>query len=350
MGEASEMPLPEPRDGESKDDFVERCMGDDTMQEEFEDPAQRRAVCERQWDDAHKGQAAGRSPWGQYIYNTPWAILESKLLELAQGTPARAENLSYHAAAAATRRQARTVAVLPLYGVISQRVDLWTLFGGTAIERFRAAFRQALADPEIGAILIDVDSPGGAVGGVDELSADIYRARGQKPIFAIANGLAASGAYWIASAADELIVTPSGEVGAIGVFAIHEDYSRYLDALGLKVSMISAGKYKAEGNPFEPLGEEARAHLQRRVDEYYELFVKAVARNRGIGVGEVREGYGEGRLLGARAAKAAGMVDAIETFDEAVDRLARKRRTSSRTDQASGEIDLRKRRLRMAGR
>ncbi len=134
--------------------------------------------------------------------------------------------------------------------------------GGTSVQGVARQFRAAMADPDIGRVILDVDSPGGQVGGVEELAREIYQARGQKPVTAIANGLAASAAYWIATAADEFVVTPSGQVGSIGVFGMHQDVSAALEKDGVKVTMVSAGKYKTEGNPFEPLTDEARAAMQ----------------------------------------------------------------------------------------
>src|SRR5690606_30987632 len=145
-------------------------------------------------------------------------------------------------------------------------------------------------------------SPGGQVNGIQELSDLIYSARGKKPIIAVANHMMASAAYWIGTAADEIVVSPSGEVGSIGVFAVHEDISGALAQDGVKVSIIKEGKYKAEANPFEPLNEEARAAIQESVSEAYGAFVGAVARNRSVDAEVVRNGFGEGRMMGAQRA------------------------------------------------
>jgi len=250
---------------------------------------------------------------------------------------------------AQTRQSSRVqgaVAVLPLHGMISHRMGLMSeTSGGTSVESFTKQFRGALADPQVGAIVLDVDSPGGEVDGVDELSAEIFRARGQKPIVAVANSLAASAAYWIATAADEMVVTPSGEVGSVGVLAAHEDASKLYETMGVKTTLITAGKYKGEGNPYEPLGDEARAAIQDRVDGYYHMFLNAVARNRGVGSADVRDGFGEGRVVGAKAAKAGGMVDRIATLDETIDRLV-----VGRKARIAAELDMAQRRLRAVAR
>lgn len=251
-----------------------------------------------------------------------------------------------YAAAGGTRSGGGAVAVTPLVGSIIPRADgMAESSGAVSVQRFRRNLRQALADPEVGSVVIDVDSPGGTVDQVPEMAEEIYAARGDKPIVAVANTLAASAAYWIASAADELVVSPSGEVGSIGVFAMHQDMSGMMEQRGVTVSLIAAGKYKVEGNPFEPLSEEAREAVQGRVDEYYEMFVAAVARQRGVKRSDVRNGFGEGRVVGAREAVRLGMADRVATLDETVERLVGGRRRRS----AGATLDVRRRRLRLHG-
>ena len=131
-----------------------------------------------------------------------------------------------------------------------------------------------------------LDSPGGSVYGVSELADEIMNARAQKPVIAIANSLAASAAYWIGCSASELYVTPGGEVGSIGVWQAHFDYSQALAAEGVTPTLISAGKYKVEGNPYAPLGEDALGFMQSRVDDYYAVFTKSVARGRGVPIAQ----------------------------------------------------------------
>ncbi|TDY23936.1 signal peptide peptidase SppA [Paraburkholderia sp. BL6665CI2N2] len=218
------------------------------------------------------------------------------------------------------------VAVMGLVGIIRQHPATGLFGGGAGLTQFQQAFKAALADDSCASILIDVDSPGGSVYGVEELANEIYAARGKKRIAAVANSLAASAAYWIASAAGELYVTPGGEVGSIGVYAAHMDRSKQLRKAGIDTKLVSAGKFKVEGNPYQPLDEEARAFMQSRVDDYYSKFTRTVARNRGVSGLSVRSGMGQGRVLGAEAAKTAGMVDGIATFDDVVRRLLSSRR------------------------
>jgi signal peptide peptidase SppA len=196
--------------------------------------------------------------------------------------------------------------------------------GGASVEGLIQTLRTVAADPSIGTVLLDIDSPGGTVSGMPELAAEVRKLAESKHVVAMANSLAASAAYWIASQADEVVAAPEAMAGSIGVFAVHEDWSKLLDEMGIKVTYIHAGKYKVEGNPDEPLSDEARAHMQSMVDDSYDLFIGDVAAGRGVSKAVVKSDYGEGRVLTPSAAKAAGMIDRIASFSDTVNRLATK--------------------------
>ena len=150
------------------------------------------------------------------------------------------------------------------------------------------------------------------------------RTHSGKHLVAVANNMAASGGYWIASQAAELVVTPSGMVGSIGVIVPHQDSSAMKERIGVKTEYISAGKYKAEGYTDGPLTDEHRAHLQSQVDAYYSAFTKAVARGRGAPPSEVRgPAFGEGRMRLAAEARDSKMVDRIGTLEETIARYVR---------------------------
>jgi signal peptide peptidase SppA len=282
---------------------------------------------------------------------TPWALqlgtfeAFSALLDRAS-----AGNLSDDEISAAARSEKppyaaagskENVAVIPVMGVIAHRAHLVQDVcgpGGTSTELLEQAIRAAAADPAIRAIVLDIDSPGGSVFGVAELADTIRQAREQKPIAAVANATAASAAYWIGSAAHELFVIPSGEVGSIGVYGKHEDTSKADEAAGKVTTIISAGKYKAEGAG--PLTDDAKAHMQARVDAYYTQFVRDVAKQRGVSVEAVRSGYGQGRTLGADAALAAGMVDGIATLSEVISKYARRTTETANRSRALAEAQI----------
>lgn len=274
--------------------------------------------------------------------STPWALMPERMQAFASvlGRWARAESADASTMAAIqTDKQARSdkrsasvnsgggvIAVLPLYGVVTQRGNMMDDISGSgsaSTQRFTQSLRDALADPAVSSILIDIDSPGGSVYGINELAAEIMQARSQKPVCAIANSLAASAAYWIGCAASEFYVTPGGEVGSIGVWQAHEDWSKAMEEDGVKVTLISAGKFKVEGNPYQPLDGDAQAFMQSRVEDYYVAFTKAVAKGRGVPIDQVRNGMGQGRVLGADAALAEKMVDGIMTFDDVIKKMQR---------------------------
>jgi signal peptide peptidase SppA len=227
---------------------------------------------------------------------------------------------SAHAARPGNR--SGSIAVVQVYGTIMQRASMMSMCdGGTSTQAISQALRQANADETISAIVLDIDSPGGSVYGVSELAAEI---RGSaKPVTAVANSLAASAAYWIGCAASEFYVTPGGEVGSIGVWMAHEDWSKALADQGVTTTLISAGKFKTEGNPYGPLDTEAADFMQSRVNDYYGAFTRDVAKGRKMQVEDVRNGMGQGRVLGADQAKSQGMVDGVMTFDQVVRQVAK---------------------------
>src|SRR5262245_48723542 len=153
-------------------------------------------------------------------------------------------------------RRYQGIGILPLYGPIFGKANLLTeMSGATSMETFQNEFRAALADSGVSSVLLDIDSPGGTSDMISEVGEEIYNA--DKPVYAVANTMAGSAAYWLASQArGGLYVTPSGSVGSIGVYTVHEDQSGHDAQTGHRFTYISAGRYKTEGNPHEPLTSE----------------------------------------------------------------------------------------------
>lgn len=293
----------------------------------------------------------------RYVAETVWAIQPSKMAELLSVLAFRAAGHEFtpddiRTRLGATSLEARgassgvskrgAVAVVPIRGVIAHRMSaLDESWGGTSAESIGRTLEQIAADPGIGTIMYDIDSPGGTVPGIQELAAQMFALRGQKTQIAQVNSLAASAAYWLASQADEIVSIPSGTAGSIGVFTAHQDLSKALEQEGIDVTLISAGKYKLEGHPFGPLTEEAHAVLQDRVDTAYGQFVKDVARGRGVSQAAVRDGYGQGRALGAKDALKAGLIDSIGTMDGTIGRLVgRKPAGSLKAEGEPAELEL----------
>lgn len=268
----------------------------------------------------------------QAVFGEPWAIRPETYAVICDLVRFRAEGgklsegeIQARIGAGPVRAGAArngAIAVLPLYGVMAQRMNLMSaMSGGTSTEQFGRAFQAAMSDPGVSAVVMDIDSPGGSVYGVQELWQLVMDARGAKPIVAVANSRAGSAAYYVATAADEIVVTPSGEVGSIGVIGGHVDISKQEEMIGERVTLVSAGKFKAELSPFAPLSDEAREALQGSIDQYYGMFVGAVARGRGARAADVRTGFGQGRMVGAQDAVRLGMADRVATLDQTIARL-----------------------------
>jgi signal peptide peptidase SppA len=198
------------------------------------------------------------------------------------------------------------------------------------------AIAAAMDDPTIRGIMLDVDSPGGEVGGLFDLAEQLQDARSAntKPLWAVANESALSAAYAIASAADRVYVTRTGEVGSIGVVAIHVDESGADSKAGLAWTFVFAGERKVDGNAHEPLSERARVTIQADVDRLYGELCALVAANRGLTTTGVRAT--DAAIYRGDLAVRAGLADRVGTLDLAItemvaelDRAAPMTRTSN---------------------
>ncbi len=221
------------------------------------------------------------------------------------------------------------VAVMPVIGVMTQRGGGW--WDTFSTDQFGKAFDAMIADEAIGAVVLDIDSPGGSVFGCDELASKIFAAREQKTIIAVANSLCASAAYYIASAAGQIVVSPTSMTGSIGVYRLHFDESKMLEQEGVEATFIFAGENKVDGNPFEPLSDTAREEWQQSVDQYYSMFTGAVAKGRGITTAKVNSDFGQGRVFNAPQAVKIGMADKVGTLESVIAELTRGQKRPTRT-------------------
>jgi len=256
-----------------------------------------------------------------------WAIVPEKLDAIHQVLAAHAagRTIEYDAAtpgdseADKPYRIIDRVAVIPIHGVIAKRMNLMQEFsGGTSSEIVGRDIRAALADSEVRAIVLDMDSPGGTVDGTEALAEIVYEAREVKPIVVFANGLMASAGYWIGSGAQRIITNQTGEIGSIGVVMAHYDYSEANEKAGVKRTYIYAGKYKTIGNDSEPLSKEGEAYLQAGVDYVYSLFIETVSRNRGCTIADTLA-MAEGKIFIGQQALDIGLVDEIGNFETALE-------------------------------
>ena len=178
----------------------------------------------------------------------------------------------------------------------------------------RERVSQALAASWARAVLLDIDSPGGAVNGLTDLAEYLGEAAGQKPFYAYANGQATSAAYWIATKAAEIAASDTTDIGSIGVRAEHWDWSGFLENFGVKITDLYSGEYKAAGAANAPLSERDRDYFQASLDSLRALFVNAVSTARGLDARVVHDT--EARVYLAAEAKSLGLIDHVMSRDK----------------------------------
>jgi signal peptide peptidase SppA len=209
------------------------------------------------------------------------------------------------------------IAVIPIYGTLVRRTQgLEAQSGLTSYAGIAMALETALADPSVAAILLDIDSPGGESSGVFDLADRIRAATAIKPVWAVANDMAFSAAYALASAASRLIVSRTGGVGSIGVIAMHVDQSVKDQQDGIAYTAVFAGDRKNDLNPHAPISGEAHSFLLGEVNRIYDLFATTVAKHRGMGVNTIK-GTQAALYFGADAV-ASGLADDVGTLDDAL--------------------------------
>lgn len=289
------------------------------------------------------------------IYNTPHCILPEKLQEIA----AFADALALGAArepldvtqpeltcyAVADGEQASSdrfsaaaagdafVAVLPLFGTMHQHGSMEMRYsGGTSTESFGRQLAALDANPAVKTIVIETHSPGGQVFGTQELGDLIFaaRQRDETRIVAAVNSMCASAALWAATAAHEVVVTPGGCMGSVGVCYAHVDVSGAEKKAGVKTTLLATPEKKIAGNEFEPLADDVRAEILGRQEKTLGRFVAALARHRGVSEQHVRTKFGGGDMLRADEAVEAGLADRIAPFREVMAAEIERLRTAPR--------------------
>ena len=274
------------------------------------------------------------------IIASPWGIIPEKLLEVhtaykihMSGGKGNSEGFkskpSMQFSSEQESRERRYtvlngIAIIPIEGIITKRLSFFScFFGGTSTELTGEAIKEAMEDAEVDSILLYIDSPGGTVDGTFELAELIYSLRGEKPINAYTDGLMASAAYCIGSAADNIYISgDTTAVGSIGVITTHMDASKFYEDFGLKLTDIYAGKYKAVGSQHKPLSEGDHATIQSRIDYLYGIFINTVAKHRGTDAATVLSDMADGRIFIGKQAIKAGLVDGVSTMDALIASLS----------------------------
>lgn len=203
------------------------------------------------------------------------------------------------------------VAVVPVSGPIFRYANLMTaVSGATSTQVLATDIQAALDDPGVKAIVLDIDSPGGEATGINELADLIYQARSKKPIKAYASGTAASAAYWIASAADEVVVDDTAQLGSVGVVL---SLSQREDRPGEKNYEIVSSN--APNKRPDPETKSGLSQLQTRTDELANVFLNKVARNRNIPRHQVNDRFRQGGIATGAMAVKAGMADRLGSLE-----------------------------------
>jgi signal peptide peptidase SppA len=211
------------------------------------------------------------------------------------------------------------VAILPIVGsLVNRGAWIGASSGLVSYEGIAAQLREARADPEVRVILLDIDSPGGEATGMFATARLVSAINQTKPVLAFVNDVAASAAYGIASAASEIVVSPTSMVGSIGVVLTHFDRSGELEDHGIKPTLIHAGAHKVDGHPFGPLSDAVRADLQAEVMKIYDQFVGLVAEGRSGPMTEQAIRATEARTYLGTDAIAQGLADRVASLDEVI--------------------------------
>lgn len=249
----------------------------------------------------------------------------------------RAELSALDSMSSGSKPSGTMLAVVPLMGPVTPQGS-WR---GTSLNEFTRTIRMLDANSAVSTILVHITSPGGTVVGTPEAADAVreVRAAGNTRIIAIADGMMASAATWIGTAAEKVFVTPSGEAGSIGVISMYTDWSKAYEEAGIKVDVMRTPALKARFTGVEPLTDEMRQTMQLGLEKAYDRFKKSMATNRNIRADQVEAKFGGGEMMDAEEAKEAGLVDGIATFDATVQWLTTpNKRSAPRSQRASLEL------------
>jgi signal peptide peptidase SppA len=252
----------------------------------------------------------------QILTRSPiWAIApEAALAAILRLTEAEASFSSKPAPAAGFKGDNK-IAIIPIQGVLTKDGPAWY---GSNYDTITSALESAGADSAVKRIVLSVDSPGGDVSGLQETADVLSQVAKIKPVSAIVEGDSASAAYWLTSQAHDVTLTPSGQVGSVGVRMMHVDVSKMLTDMGYTITELYSGDFKTEWSPYRPLSDEAVADMQPRLQAKHKDFISAVASGRGgrATADITRKRFGEGRMFDAKAALGHGLVDRIQSARE----------------------------------
>jgi len=325
--------MPEPTDGESEQEFVDRCMGDEEAIQTFPDSEQRAAFCHSQWDESREKEStmSTHTITRDAAHNGPedprcYAMHMGLWMADARWMCGAVQSVKSGVLQAAKEADGSRFANEPLYviqdgiatiGVAGHMTKGFSKFGGSSSVMLQRAVNSARRDKAVDGVMLHIDSPGGTVAGAFDLADDLRRLAAEKPLYAHISDLGASAAYLQASQAGYVSANRTASVGSIGVMVVLEDRSRASEAAGIEVRVVKSGASKGEIVDGLPITDEAIAGIQEEVDAIAEHLNVAVARGRRMPIAAVRK-LADGKTHLAAKAKEFGLIDAVQSYDETV--------------------------------
>ncbi len=260
----------------------------------------------------------------KYMDTTPWAMEPSRLEVLHQVVADHMAGMNVELQADAKSSSVATnslgnIAIIPVHGTIMKRAyGLQAISGARTTLDIKQDIEQALQNPAISGIVLDIDSPGGTVDGTKELADYIKKATTSKTIVGYANGMMCSAAMWLGSACSHIVGFPTSTIGSIGVIIQHQDWSKAEEDAGLKTTFVYAGKYKAMGNSSEPLSPESKEYIQSKIDGIYSMFVDDIATNRELSTSYVLNNLATAATWLAQEAMELKLIDSVGNMEDAI--------------------------------
>jgi len=262
-------------------------------------------------------------------FRKPWALKTSAFEDTMNYFKGENVSLPVSCVAELSPPEGGDVAVIRLRGILSKELDFFSfIVGGTGLEGVQDQFRSAMGDKTVKAIILDIDSPGGDVNGTPELAQLVFESRGTKPIISYVGFECASAAYWIASAADVIVMQEAAAVGSIGVLALFQNGESADDKMTI-ISSVSPKK------TVDINTDEGVQQIQQMVDDLGNIFVENVAKFRGIGTDKVLADFGQGGVKIAKKAVESGMADYIGTLDDVYETIGSTANFNNRSNSMS---------------
>lgn len=323
--------MPEVKPGETRSEYMARCVPIIMQEGKNRDAAV--GKCEGMFDSHHKKKAYDQFSCdpGQLV-NQDWAIdpvAHQQYLDVCLAIPlAEAIQMGNEVAKKEPPPKYHIdgrVAIIPMSGPLTKKTTSFDpVIGGGSTVRAREALRAAAADSRVDRILMSIESPGGTVAGTKDLYDAVRKTDQSKPVYTHFNDVGGSAAYWVGLGGRQVSANANAQIGSIGAYTVLQDQSGKLDKAGIKLHVISSGKFKG---PVEGITEAQLGEMQTRIGDIADLFMQDVAAARKMPLAKVKE-VGDGRAFIASKAKELGLIDKICNQEDLVAELNRKTPTA----------------------